>query len=239
MSALDKPTFERIEAYVLGRLSADERLAFEQRLATDAALRSEVDLERENIMAIELGGLQRVLKQVRAEQVTEQGSGGSWISYLKYAAVVAVLFGAAWWYITRPNINERAFANHYAADPGLPVAMSAAHDHAFHDAMVAYKLGDNDEAITKWSALLKEKPSNDTLRYFIGCAELNADRADRAAPLLLSVADQQGSAFAAKARWFGFLALVRSGDLVTARAVPFAVDHPYATKAKMVLAELE
>ncbi|MBL7945990.1 MAG: hypothetical protein JNN32_07975 [Flavobacteriales bacterium] len=239
MSALDKPTFERIEAYVLGRLSADERLAFEQRLSTDAALRAEVELERENIMAIELGGLQRVLEQVRGEQVIEQGHGGPWISYLKYAAVVAVLFGAALWFIARPNANERTFAAHFVPDPGLPVAMSASDDHAFHDAMVAYKLGDHDEAISKWSALLKEEPSNDTLRYYIGCTELNAGRSDRAVSMLMSVADQSGSAFAAKARWYAFLALVRKGDVAAARAVPFAIDHPYAARAKSVIAELE
>lgn len=239
MSALDKPTFERIEAYVLDRLNAEERFAFEQRLATDAELRAEVDLERENILAIELGGLQRVLKQVRVEHAPQQGERGGWSSYLKYAAVLAVLFSVGLWFLARPAANERAFAAHFTPDPGLPVAMSASDDHAFHDAMVAYKLGDHDEAIGKWSALLKKGPTSDTLRYYIGCAELNAGRGDRAAPLLLSVAEQSSSAFAMKARWFGFLALVQSGDLAAARAVHFPVDHPYATKAKAVIAELE
>ena len=239
MSALDKPTFERIEAYVLDRLNADERFAFEQLMAEDAALRAEVDLERENILAIELGGLQRVLKQVRVEHHPQQEERGGWSTYLKYAAVLAVILSAALWFISRPSSSERAFAAHFAPDPGLPVAMSASDDHAFHDAMVAYKLGDHDEAIGKWSALLKKEPTSDTLRYYIGCAELNAGRGDRAAPLLLSVAEQSNSAFAVKARWFGFLALVRSGDLVAARALVFPADHPYATKAKAVIAELD
>ena len=42
--ALDRPTFEAIESYVLERMTADERAAFEQRLTTDRALRDEVDL---------------------------------------------------------------------------------------------------------------------------------------------------------------------------------------------------
>ena len=239
MSALDKPTFERIEAYVLDRLNADERFEFEQRMAEDAALRAEVELERENILAIELGGLQRVLKQVRVEHAPQQEERGGLSTYLKYAAVVAVILSAALWFISRPNGHERAFAAHFTSDPGLPVAMSASDDHAFHDAMVAYKLGDHDEAIGKWSALLKKDPTNDTLQYYIGCAELNAGRGDRAAPLLLSVAERPNSAFAVKARWFGFLALVRNGDMVAARSVVFPVDHPYATKAKAVIAELD
>lgn len=37
--ALDRTTFEAIEAYVLDRLDADERLGFERRMAADPTLR--------------------------------------------------------------------------------------------------------------------------------------------------------------------------------------------------------
>ncbi|MBL0036010.1 MAG: hypothetical protein IPP26_09620 [Flavobacteriales bacterium] len=58
---LDRNSFEAIEAYVLDRMHADERIRFEQRIAMDAALRAEVDLERDNIRAVELGGMSRML----------------------------------------------------------------------------------------------------------------------------------------------------------------------------------
>ena len=88
--ALDRPTFEAIEAYVLHRMSAAERLAFEQRLANDAVLRAEVKLERENIRAIELGGITRTLRDIAAEEHRGKRAGGR-AGYLKYAAAIAVL----------------------------------------------------------------------------------------------------------------------------------------------------
>ncbi|HRH69520.1 MAG TPA: hypothetical protein PLB89_08450 [Flavobacteriales bacterium] len=238
MSALDKPTFEQIEAYVLDRLGADARLAFEQRMATDLALRAEVELERENILAIELGGMERMLKKVREEHSEQRGQGGSWTTWLKYAAVVAVVMAGALWFTLRPSANERVFAANYSPDPGLPVAMGATDPHAFNDAMVAFKLGDNDEAIGKFTTLLKDDPASDTLRYYIGCAELNAGRPERAAPMLMAVADLESSAFSSKARWYAFLALVRSGDRSAAEAVRFDGTDPNGAKAKAVLSEL-
>ncbi|MBK6627384.1 MAG: hypothetical protein IPJ87_11820 [Flavobacteriales bacterium] len=236
-SAPDRTTFEAIEAYVLDRMGSEERAAFGQRLAGDPALRAEVDLEREHMLAVELGGLQRSLKAIGDAEL-RRGGGPAWGGLLKYAAGIAVLLGVALWWMMRPPAHERLFAEHFTPDPGLPVAMSATDDHAFHDAMVAYKLGEHDEAIAKWSAQLKAKPSNDTLRFYIGCAELNTGRASKAVTWLMPIAELPGSAFATKARWYAFLALVRHGDLTAARALPFPEDHPYAQRAKAVLNDL-
>lgn len=237
--ALDRTTFEAIEAYVLDRLDADERLSFERRMAADPTLRAEVELERENILAIELGGMERMLKEVREGHSEQREQGGGWTTWLKYAAVVAILLSGALWFTLRPSASEQLFTEHFAPEPGLPVAMGSTAAHAFNDAMVAYKLGDHDEAISKWSVLLKERPSSDTLRYFIGCAELNAGRPERAAPMLLTVADQEGSAFAQKAQWFAFLALVRNGDRNAAKAIRFSPGNPYGAKAEAILSEFE
>ena len=119
--ALDRPTFEAIESYVLDRMDALEREAFEQRLAGDATLRAEVELERENIRAVELGGVARLLKGIAAEDGA-QASGTNWARYLKYAAMIAVLISGAIWWSMRPSLNERLFAEYFVADPGLPVA---------------------------------------------------------------------------------------------------------------------
>lgn len=240
-STLDRKRFEAIEAYVMGRMSAEERQRFEQDMAADPALRAEVDLQRENTMAIELGGMDRLLKQVRAEQQrTSEGSGGNgWTTYLKYAAAIALLIAGALWWMDRAPKHDRLFAEHHVADPGLPVPMSASDDAAFHDAMVAYKLGDFAEARGKWTNLLNAAPDNDTLRYFIAQSALAEGDADSAVPLFEHVSADASSVFSGKARWYLFLAHLKRGDRTAMQALHLEDDAVYGERARAILEAFE
>jgi len=236
---IDRTRFEAIEAYVLGSMPMDERSAFESEMTKDSALRAEVELQRENTLAVELGAMERTLKAMRAEHagLAEPGSAG-WTNYLKYAAAIAIVLSAALWMLTRPSASERLFAEHYTADPGLPVPMSATDDPAFHDAMVAFKLGDLAEARVKWSTLLQAEPTNDTLRYYIASAALAMDDAAAAIPLFASVAADPTSGFRTKAQWYLFLAYVNAGDIAKAKGMPFDDDPTYGERVREIKAEL-
>lgn len=237
--ALDRTTFEAIEAYVLDRMSADERSAFEQRMAANAALRAEVELERENIRAVELGGIERMLKSISAEEHGSGRGGSDWSRYLKYAAAIVLLAGFSAWWMLRTPLNERLFAEHFVADPGLPVTMGIADDPAFSDAMVSYKEGKYAEARAKWMPLLQQGPQNDTLRYYIACAHLAEGDARAAITLLDGLSNEPGSAFQRRSKWFLFLAYVRTGDANKAKAIPFTDDPEHAQKARIILGHLE
>lgn len=230
---LDRDTFEAIEAYVLGTMPALERERFEERLRTDADLRAEVEQQTEHIRAVELGGLQRALKDIGRQQAAP-APGRSWMPYLKVAAAVAVVLCAALWYLNRSTTGERLYAAHYQPDPGLPVAMSATDDQAFQDAMVAYKLGDHAEAQAKWSTLLKDRPQSDTLRYYTAMAALGAGDFNAAIPLLDDVAQERTSPFTSKAAWYLFLACTHQGDTARANAIHFDPADPHAAEAAAI-----
>lgn len=63
---------ERIDNYVMGKMTADERLSFEQEMAADVALQKEVALHCEIVQAIRMKAakehLQKVERQIRAEE---------------------------------------------------------------------------------------------------------------------------------------------------------------------------
>ena len=236
--ALDRNRFEAIEAYLLGSMATAERDAFEQEMASDEKLRAEVDLQRENTLAIELGGVQRLLKEVRAEHAQpELDRSSGWKTYLKYAAVVAIVLSGAFWVLTRPSANERLFAEHFTVDPGLPVPMGATDKPAFHDAMVAYKLGDFAEARGKWSALLQAEPTNDTLRYHIASAALAMDDAAAAIPLFEGIVADTTSAFHDKSQWYLFLAYIKADEVENAKAVPMD-DPAFSVQASAIKTQL-
>lgn len=239
--ALDRTTFEAIEAYVLDRMGAQERSAFEQRMAVDAALRQEMELERENIRAVELGGVSRMLKEIAQEEGTKrtERSGNGWGTSLKYAAVLAVVaIGAIWW-LGRAPLNERLFAEHFVADPGLPVQMGTTGDHAFADAMVSYKEGNYAEARAKWMPLLQQDPQNDTLRFYIGSAALAEGDADAAIKQLAPLADDPGAAFHDKSRWVLFMAYLRNGSLHEAKAMGMDSDPVHGIEARAIIDAME
>lgn len=235
---LDRPTFEAIEAYVLERMTANERTAFEVRLASDAALREEVELERENIQAVELGGLSRALKGIAAEERTEERRMLNGRTFLRYAAIIAAIATGAIWWMTRTPLNEQLFAEHFAPDPGLPVTMGTTSDPAFADAMVAYKLGDYAEARTKWEPLLAEDPTNDTLRYYIASAWLAENGSRQATPMLEALVKEPGSAFADRGRWFLFLSYLRDGEIAKARSMRLDKDPIYGERVRSIQARL-
>jgi tetratricopeptide (TPR) repeat protein len=237
--ALGRKRFEDIEDYVLERMEAPRRQAFEQDLATDAGLREELELERDNILAVELAGIERTLKSIAAA-----GEGPGQVHrgravWLRAAAAAAVLVGALAWWFSRPPLNERLFAQTYVADPGLPVPMSTLGDPGFQDAMVAYKLEDYAEAEGKWEQLLKAAPGNDTLAFYIASAELAQGKAGEAVPHFREVAANASSAFQGKARWFLYLAYLQSGDREAMRQMDMAKDPEYGERAREIEAQMQ
>lgn len=237
--ALDRATFEAIEAYALDRMGVEERAAFEQRMRDDAALREEVELEQENIRAVELGGFQRVLAHMveEAPDVDRPKSIRSGL-FFKYAAAAVLLVGTLWW-LNRPDAGERLFAEHFTADPGLPVAMGATDDPAFADAMVSYKEGHYAEARAKWTPLQQQEPWNDTLRYYIAMSLLAEGDAKASLTALEDLAQGPVSAFNTKAEWYLFLAYLKAGELGKARSLKFEAGPENAERARAILAEVE
>lgn len=235
---LDRSTFEAIEAYVLDRMTADERAAFEQRLAADADLRTELAMERENIQAVELGGMQRMLKEIAAADEADPKARGTWRPLLGYAAAAAALVICLTWWAIRPPRCEQVFAEHYAADPGLPVVMGVAADPLFQDAMVSYKEQDYAAARAKWTTLLRSDSLNDTLRFYIASAALAQGDAAAAVAPFVSIAGDSASMFRDRATWYLFLAHVRMGQVEQARDIDLSSDPDHAATAKAILTEL-
>lgn len=234
-SPLHQTRFEAIEAYLLGTMPVAERERFELEMAGDDTLRAEVQLQRENMLAVELGGFRRSLRSMmEQDRPEERPVANGWGRYLRHAAAIALLISVAIWWTMRPDANERLFAEHFTADPGLPVPMSISHDPVFHDAMVAYKLGDYDEARTKWAPLLQARPGNDTLRYYIASAALAAGDPGPAIPLFRSVAADSTSRFQVKARWYLFLAYVRTGDHAGMDSLALDDDPAYGERVRTI-----
>ncbi len=234
--ALGQSRFEAVEAYLLGTMSAADRTSFELELGADGELQTEVQLQRENMLAVEMGGMRQTLGAIMAED--RERSSVTWPHYLKYAAAAAVLLIGALWWLTRPSLNERLYAEYHQADPGLPVPMSATRDPEFQDAMVAYKMGQYKEASSKWGKILAAAPGNDTLAYYIASAHLSAGDAAGAIPLFKIVGNSPSSVFRDKANWYLFLSYLHEGRFAEMRAMRLDQDSTYGERAAGILGKI-
>jgi hypothetical protein len=242
---LDKGKFEAIEAYLLGTLPADERARFEATMANDPELRREVEMQGENMLTVELGAFTRTVRDIAQgmehadEPPADLHKWTSWTRVLAYAATIVLLLSAVAWWMQRPTLNERLYSEYHVTDPGLPVPMSIVSDPEFHDAMVAYRMGEYEEARVKWSQLLQADPTSDTLRYFIGSAALAAGHAEEAVPFFEGVAREPSSVFHAQAQWYLFLAYLRTDRTDELNAMALDDDPTYGERVRAIKAQLD
>lgn len=237
----DENEFERIEAYVDGQMPTDERADFEALIRRDAALADGVATHRALVRAIEREGLRRLLDQVAQEPpalVKKTQMGRLWRPLLLVAAAVALLVVGRW--LLTPDAPAALFATYYAPAPGLPTTLGATDQPRFAEGMVAYKLGEYDQARRWWLPLVVATPANDTLNYYVGVSYLATTAPDSALYYLERVADDPTAAFQRSARWYVALGHLQARRPDRAREVLESIgpDHPDQARIRTLLDEL-
>jgi len=217
--------FERIEKYLLNKLSEPEKRAFEEELAHSKFLQKEVEQFKMMTRAIEKEGMREKIGEFHKNTMEAENSQPDnlkakpalsiprAVPYL-VAASVLILLGIGLFRFFSPALNnEKIFSEFFEPDPGLITPMSARSDYLFYDGMIDYKLKDYESAITKWEDLKGQFAGTDTLNYFLGVAHLTLENDEQAIGYLNEALQTPNNEFIHETRYYLGLAYLKQGKI--------------------------
>jgi tetratricopeptide (TPR) repeat protein len=226
-----------IESYITKTLDADARVAFEKELLQNSDLRqktSEVRLLLLGIQEVELKAkfpeFHQGMSRTGASLALKTSRGNNFSRLAIAASILLFLCLGAWGIWFRQPFHEKLFNHYFLPDPGLATVMSQSPSYDFEKAMVEYKNGQYQAALKKWTALLGQKPGNDTLIYFIGSAQMAMGKYEEAMKNLEGVANNTSSAFSRDADWYLGLYYLRVNDKQKALDYLNKSGYPEATE---------
>ena len=233
--------FENIERYLSDSMSAEELKTFELELKNSASLMQHVNEQKLMHEAIETQTLKEQLNLFHEDisnNKTLKTDRSKVIAFnfrkLAVAATVIIAVGSFWFF--NGSSNDNLYAKHFTPDPGLPTTMGETSNFAFYDAMVNYKQGDYKTAISKWNAMLQNKPKNDTLNYFLGVAHLANNNETSAIQFLNNVTQNSTSNFNNDAYYYLGLAYLKADNIELAKK---NLTFSTVDNSKDILSELE
>ena len=215
--------FEQIERFLLGRMTPEERRAFEIQLSTDEDLRKEKEDLEIMIIGLESKGLKDKLqgrKIGESTSIKEDKPTKTIYLTLRNLSIAASFIGiiVCSWYFLKPSADpyQELYASSFSPDPGLPTPMSETDNYTFYDAMVDYKMEKYELAISKWSQM-EGSIGSDTLNYYLGMAHLNNSNLGEAEAILKSI--PASSSFADLAKWYLVKIYLDQDEIVKAKEV--------------------
>lgn len=215
---ISQQEFERIESYILGLMTDEEKKSFEAELNLDPKLRANVKDLKVLLQDVERASLKESMDEYHAELKATPvvpmlpHKQFNWKPLAIAASVLFLLAISLWVFLGNSNENEKLYTAYYQPDPGMVTAMGLPSNYEFDRGMVDYKTGDYQAAITRWEKLLAEKPDNDTLNYFLGSAFLAIDDTELAKSYLEKTSLMESSIFQKEASWYMGLSLLKSGN---------------------------
>lgn len=220
---ISQDLLETIERSINGSMTAQELKDFNQLLELDNDFKIKVDDVKTMLLGIETQSLKEQLDDFHEDipKILSQKPKDKKVIFLNFskiaaAAAIIIAVGSIWFFSTPQN--EKLYAKHFKPDPGLPTTMSSTDNYEFYDAMVKYKHGDYNIAIEKWKTLVKKKPENDTLNYFIGVALLANKNVTEAIPFLeRTVQSKDSFPFINDAHHYLGLAYLKEGNTELAK----------------------
>lgn len=218
-----------IDQYMNDELHPEERIAFEQKMNADKEWKQKVTEIKELTISIQEVELRKLLTAFHAGIKPATQAVVKKITWIKRLAVAAIFIGvisAAGWLLFGKSVNEKLYQAYYEADPGLPTEMGITNNYTFNRAMIDYKTGNYQAALTSWEKLLSADNKNDTLNYFAGMACLAIDSAAKAVEHLQIVTQNKQSVFEKEANWYLGLALLKEKHTIEAAAAIRKSDHP-------------
>ncbi|MCG2420273.1 hypothetical protein K8089_14685 [Aequorivita sp. F47161] len=209
-----------IDAYLLGNLEAKELAEFNEKMNLSTNFKQKVEEQKTMMESAEEINIKDLLEDFHKE--IEDLSYSNWMSRgrLALAASVLILIAVSSWAIFfHENSAERVFAENFKPDPGLPTTMGTTANYNFYFGMVNYKRKNYTDAIASWEPLYAANPTNDTLVYFLGVANLANNNPRQAEKYLLLAQQNSESVFIEEAKHYLALTLLRKNNISEAKAI--------------------
>lgn len=174
---------EIFERFLFNQMTLEEKNLFLEKINNSPILKQQFDSFKIQFESVEesfirekMNGFHELVVNAQKETKVFQLK-----PFYKYAAVAVLLvtLGGTWFFNSKTS-NEALFEEFFTPDPGLPTVMGNNDNYDFYEAMVDYKQGNYDLAISKWEKQLMRKPENDTLNYFLGSAYLAQEKPKKA-----------------------------------------------------------
>lgn len=216
-SLYSQQEFEKIESYILGLMTEEEKLSFESELKIDQNLRTKYEDIKILLQEVEISVLKESMDEFHADMKSSipivpinSKKPFIWKPLAVAASLLFLLAITLWVFLGNTTENEKLFTAYYQPDPGMVTAMGTNSNYEFDRGMVDYKTGDYQAAISRWEKLLAQKPDNDTLNYFLGSALLAVGDDKLALPFLQKTLET--GIFQKEASWYLGLAYLKSGN---------------------------
>lgn len=224
--------FDEIEQYLSKELNEEQLLSFTKKLDSDQELRDKVHTVRLIKIGIQEDQLARDLQRFNEEMKSGAQNTGNKKNifnlkpFLLAASVLIIAALGIFLFFLNPGKEDRLYSKYYKPDSGLISSMGSSDDYIFDRAMIDYKTGEYKAAIQSWDSLLKERPENDTLEFFIASAYLAMEKYEEAITHFNKVITNTNSNFLEDANWYLGLAYLKTKNIEKAIGSIEKSDHP-------------
>jgi tetratricopeptide (TPR) repeat protein len=237
---------EMMDAYFEGKMSDEERAAFEAKLLIDDNFREEFEIYKKVRTGIYQAGEDELREKLNAADLSMESIGSSFnpkyfiplYKKILVAASIAVLLTTTYFLFIKENINYKRFEE---KEPGLPVLMNSNGKSSLDKAMTLYKTGDYSASKEIIETLLISNSSNDTLIYFSGVLNYELEEYSEAIESFKAVAGSK-SVFSEKAEYRLALSFLRISQKNNAKELLEEITqepaHLYKKQAEELLKQL-
>lgn len=205
--ATEEENIELIDKYLRQEMTVAERTSFEKKLAADATLGKQLELQKDIAKGIEYHSLQNLKKSLRQTEATI-GTPKPYKLYWKMVASFAIIAVVGYLVFSLTSTSEQEiFEKYYDVYPNVVNPVSRSATDVVRNDMRLYEAANYEEAINTFNQQLKSKPGNDTLIFYLAQSYLALDDVDKAITNLNRV--DSTSVFYEPAQWYKALALLK------------------------------
>jgi predicted Zn-dependent protease len=212
----------KIQDYVHGHLNEVDHKAFEQKLATDASLRNEVEEYKNLQKSIQIA--ERKSLKERLQQLDQQDTANDSTQiepfikrlrpYLLPLAAASVIFIALIGkdYFFSSVSDDDLYATFYSSYPNTlqPITRGTEKPNAETKAFIAYESGDYKTASDLFKKILKSKTDPD-LKFYYSMSLLNSGNDKKALPLLNEL-KKDSTLYIPQTYWYAALIELKNGN---------------------------
>ncbi len=233
--------FERIERYMQGEMTEQEKSAFEAEIATNPDLQREMEKHKELVDALKDQEILDFRRKIQTIEGKEKAQARSLRKRLmRFAAAIVLIIGltAVIWYTFRAD-TKNLYENYFTAYP-VESQIRGSEVEGISNALDLYKDGEYEEAIPGLEQMLMKEPENGLLKIYLGNSLMEFNEMRKAVGLFTEFNSEM--AYYEEARWYLALAYLKMDQKESSKSVLKEIieyDGIYKDKAESLLIELE